>query len=342
MRKKYNVYDVVESVRLRPGMYVGGLDEKGICYALSEWILFAFEVLEASVFQLVMIDGFQFKIEIRNIEYSLSPTYLFPWVGESFGNRFLFVLSSLSKHFRATFLKDNQVVRRDSFVEGYAVSSIFLGKENREYDAIQMFFSIDVRFFRNKPFKGGYIQEKIKESAFLFPGKLMDLEYDNQSFLFQYKNGLQDRFKELMEDHATHYEIPICFQFREGDFAYETLFVMMDSKDVFYSSYCNNDSTVYGGEHVELLCESILVVYEMMLGGKKERNKYELSKSRLKRHLSFLVHIHLNPPVYKGSTRHCVGWFYQKEMVMEYLVEFLSKDFLIQEKMKDWLLFFQK
>ena len=288
------VLEGLEPVRKRPGMYIGGTDERALHHLVSE-------ILDNSMDEAVAGQANRIEVELHS-DYSLSvkdngrgiPTDPHPKFPDKSALEVIFctlhaggkfsgqayqtsgglhgvgasVVNALSDHMVVEVARNRELFRQ-SFSRGKPLKAIEkLGSApNRRGTMVQ--FHPDEEIFGSHRFKPARLFKTIRSKAYLFSG--VEIRWksaidDNVTPLeasFHFPGGLSDYLGETLENSSTYSETPfsgtVDFQERfQTAGKVEWAINWTPVRDGFIQSYCNTVPTPEGGTHENGFWSAIL------------------------------------------------------------------------------------
>ena len=288
------VLEGLEPVRKRPGMYIGGTDERALHHMVSE-------ILDNSMDEAVAGHANRIEVELHS-DYSISikdngrgiPTEPHPKFPEKSALEVIFcTLHAGGKFSGKTYqtsgglhgvgasvvnaLSDQMIVEvarnrelyRQNFSRGNPTQAIEkLGAApNRRGTMVQ--FHPDEQIFGSHRFKPARLFKMIRSKAYLFSG--VEIRWksaidDNSTPIeasFHFPGGLSDYLAETLENNSTYSEKPfsgsVDFQERfQSAGKVEWAINWTPARDGFIQSYCNTVPTPEGGTHENGFWSAIL------------------------------------------------------------------------------------
>ncbi|MDA9671978.1 DNA topoisomerase IV subunit B [Paracoccaceae bacterium] len=288
------VLEGLEPVRKRPGMYIGGTDERALHHLVSE-------ILDNSMDEAVAGQANRIEVELHS-DYSISikdngrgiPTDPHPKFPEKSALEVIFctlhaggkfsgtayqtsgglhgvgasVVNALSDYMIVEVARNKELFRQ-SFSRGNPVKTIEkLGSvPNRRGTMVH--FHPDREIFGSHRFKPARLFKTIRSKAYLFSG--VEIRWktaidDNITPLeasFHFPGGLSDYLGETLENNSTYAEAPfsgnVDFQERfQTAGKVEWAINWTPARDGFIQSYCNTVPTPEGGTHENGFWSAIL------------------------------------------------------------------------------------
>jgi len=288
------VLEGLEPVRKRPGMYIGGTDERALHHLVSE-------ILDNSMDEAVAGQANRIEVELHS-DYSLSvkdngrgiPTDPHPKFPDKSALEVIFctlhaggkfsgqayqtsgglhgvgasVVNALSDHMVVEVARNRELFRQ-SFSRGKPLKTIEkLGSApNRRGTMVK--FHPDEEIFGSHRFKPARLFKTIRSKAYLFSG--VEIRWksaidDNVTPLeasFHFPGGLSDYLGETLENSSTYSETPfsgtVDFQERfQTAGKVEWAINWTPVRDGFIQSYCNTVPTPEGGTHENGFWSAIL------------------------------------------------------------------------------------
>ena len=288
------VLEGLEPVRKRPGMYIGGTDERALHHLVSE-------ILDNSMDEAVAGQANRIEVELHS-DYSISvkdngrgiPTDPHPKFQDKSALEVIFctlhaggkfsgkayqtsgglhgvgasVVNALSDYMVVEVARNKELFRQ-SFSRGNPIKAIEkLGSApNRRGTMVQ--FHPDEEIFGSHRFKPARLFKTIRSKAYLFSG--VEIRWksaidDNVTPLeasFHFPGGLSDYLGETLENNSTYSELPfsgsVDFQERfQTAGKVEWAINWTPARDGFIQSYCNTIPTPEGGTHENGFWSAIL------------------------------------------------------------------------------------
>ena len=288
------VLEGLEPVRKRPGMYIGGTDERALHHLVSE-------ILDNSMDEAVAGQANRIEVELHS-DYSISvkdngrgiPTDPHPKFPDKSALEVIFctlhaggkfsgkayqtsgglhgvgasVVNALSDYMIVEVARNKELFRQ-SFSRGNPIKKIEkLGSApNRRGTMVQ--FHPDEEIFGSHRFKPARLFKTIRSKAYLFSG--VEIRWksaidDNVTPLeasFHFPGGLSDYLGETLENNSTYSELPfsgtVDFQERfQTAGKVEWAINWTPARDGFIQSYCNTVPTPEGGTHENGFWSAIL------------------------------------------------------------------------------------
>ena len=288
------VLEGLEPVRKRPGMYIGGTDERALHHLVSE-------ILDNSMDEAVAGQANRIEVELHS-DYSLSvkdngrgiPTDPHPKFPNKSALEVIFctlhaggkfsgqayqtsgglhgvgasVVNALSDHMVVEVARNRELFRQ-SFSRGKPLKKIEkLGSApNRRGTMVQ--FHPDEEIFGSHRFKPARLFKTIRSKAYLFSGveirwkSAIDDTVTPLEASFHFPGGLSDYLGETLENNSTYSEMPfsgsVDFQERfQTAGKVEWAINWTPVRDGFIQSYCNTVPTPEGGTHENGFWSAIL------------------------------------------------------------------------------------
>ena len=288
------VLEGLEPVRKRPGMYIGGTDERALHHMVSE-------ILDNSMDEAVAGHANRIEVELHS-DYSISikdngrgiPTEPHPKFPEKSALEVIFctlhaggkfsgkayqtsgglhgvgasVVNALSDQMIVEVARNRELYRQN-FSRGNPTQAIEkLGAApNRRGTMVQ--FHPDEQIFGSHRFKPARLFKMIRSKAYLFSG--VEIRWksaidDNSTPIeasFHFPGGLSDYLAETLENNSTYSEKPfsgsVNFQERfQSAGKVEWAINWTPARDGFIKSYCNTVPTPEGGTHENGFWSAIL------------------------------------------------------------------------------------
>jgi topoisomerase-4 subunit B len=288
------VLEGLEPVRKRPGMYIGGTDERALHHLVSE-------ILDNSMDEAVAGQANRIEVELHS-DYSISikdngrgiPTDPHPKFPEKSALEVIFctlhaggkfsgtayqtsgglhgvgasVVNALSDYMIVEVARNKELFRQ-SFSRGNPVKTIEKLGSAPNRRGTMVHFHPDEEIFGSHRFKPARLFKTIRSKAYLFSG--VEIRWktaidDNITPLeasFHFPGGLSDYLGETLENNSTYSEAPFSgnVDFRERFQTagkVEWAINWTPARDGFIQSYCNTVPTPEGGTHENGFWSAIL------------------------------------------------------------------------------------
>ena len=288
------VLEGLEPVRKRPGMYIGGTDERALHHLVSE-------ILDNSMDEAVAGQANRIEVELHS-DYSISvkdngrgiPTDPHPKFPEKSALEVIFctlhaggkfsgtayqtsgglhgvgasVVNALSDYMIVEVARNKELFRQ-SFSRGNPVQTIEKLGSAPNRRGTMVHFHPDEEIFGSHRFKPARLFKTIRSKAYLFSG--VEIRWktaidDNITPLeasFHFPGGLSDYLGETLENNSTYAEAPfsgnVDFQERfQTAGKVEWAINWTPARDGFIQSYCNTVPTPEGGTHENGFWSAIL------------------------------------------------------------------------------------
>jgi DNA gyrase subunit B len=265
----------LEAVRLRPGMYIGGVDSAALHHLV-------FEVVDNSVDE--ALAGFCTEIHaIINSDGSLSvedngrgipvgiheeegiPAVELILTRLHAGGKFdnsnykvsgglngvgASVVNALSGKMIAEIHREGYLWKQE-YQQGITVTPLEKVEESKK-TGTQITFWPDETIFDSVEFNFEILAHRLRELAFLNRGILISIR-DNRTERFQefrYEGGIAAFIKHINENKSVLHESPVYFSGKSDDVEIEVAFQYNDSYTERIYSFVNNINTVEGGTHL--------------------------------------------------------------------------------------------
>ncbi len=288
------VLEGLEPVRKRPGMYIGGTDERALHHLVSE-------ILDNSMDEAVAGQANRIEVELYS-DYSISvkdngrgiPTDPHPKFPEKSALEVIFctlhaggkfsgkayqtsgglhgvgasVVNALSDYMVVEVARNKELFRQ-SFSRGNPIKTIEKLGSAPNRRGTMVHFHPDEEIFGSHRFKPARLFKTIRSKAYLFSGveirwkSAIDDNITPLEASFHFPGGLSDYLGETLENNSTYSELPFAgtvdFQERfQTAGKVEWAINWTPARDGFIQSYCNTVPTPEGGTHENGFWSAIL------------------------------------------------------------------------------------
>ena len=328
------VLEGLEAVRKRPAMYIGSTDDRGLNHLALEIIdncideamagyctNITVELKEPDVIS-VIDNGRGFPVDnhpemgIPGVTVALTMLHA---GGKFDANSYkvsgglhgvgVSVVNALSEWLVVEVKRDG-ILYRQKFERGEPVTELIPIEETSETGTL-VTFKPDSEIFESTEFNSTFIQNRLKELAFL--NRSLKIRYINypSSFGVQYlfKGGIQEYLGILHEKEKCLFTEPMYFEGEVMDVYIETTFNYLQKSDTNLLSFVNSICTRDGGTHVNGFKSGLLRVINekahMLKYTKDEKDLF--SSADIQEGLSAILNTRLFEPQFEGQTKGRLG-----------------------------------
>jgi len=326
--KDIDVLEGLEPVRVRPAMYIGGVDSTGLHHLV--W-----EALDNAVDE--AINGFCDRIAVtvsldgaitvedngRGIPVDKHPKYKKPALeiimtmlhsGAKFSNKSysssgglhgvgISVVNALSEKMDVT-IKRNGFYWSQKYMRGKPSGKLIKGKKARG-TGTKIAFSPDPKIFKKIKFNKKLIMERAETKAFLNSGLTIEVidETDKSSHIFHYENGIRDYLNKLLANKkrvGSEY-----FYHRDvNGFQVELALQWTEETESRIYSYANSVFTSDGGSHEAGLRNALTKTIRDHLERRNGKSKgVTITAEDVREGLTAVLSVFLSNPQFQGQTK---------------------------------------
>lgn len=346
------VLEGLEPVRVRPGMYIGSTDEKGLHHLVYEVVDNSIDEALAGVCDLIKVTIKKDNSIIVEDDGSGIPVETHPKTGKSTLETVLTVLhaggkfsndayqysgglhgvgvscvNALSTYLIARVKRDGKMYEQ-RFEKGKTVTELTVIKENVRGTGTTIEFMPDDTIFETLNFDKNVLAKRFREMAFLNKGVKIEFADEREGYkeLFHYEGGIKSFVEYINKskkplDHEVMYiegekettKVEIAMQYTES---YNETIV----------SFTNNIKTVDGGTHVVGFKSALTRALNDYARNKnilKEKDD-NLSGDDVREGITAVVSVKLNNPQFEGQTKGKLGNSEARTVVDSVVYEHLS------------------
>lgn len=346
------VLEGLEPVRVRPGMYIGSTDEKGLHHLVYEVVDNSIDEALAGVCDLIKVTIKKDNSIIVEDDGSGIPVETHPKTGKSTLETVLTVLhaggkfsndayqysgglhgvgvscvNALSTYLIARVKRDGKMYEQ-RFEKGKTVTELTVIKENVRGTGTTIEFMPDNTIFETLNFDKNVLAKRFREMAFLNKGVKIEFADEREGYkeLFHYEGGIKSFVEYINKskkplDHEVMYiegekettKVEIAMQYTES---YNETIV----------SFTNNIKTVDGGTHVVGFKSALTRALNDYARNKnilKEKDD-NLSGDDVREGITAVVSVKLNNPQFEGQTKGKLGNSEARTVVDSVVYEHLS------------------
>ncbi len=346
------VLEGLEPVRVRPGMYIGSTDEKGLHHLVYEVVDNSIDEALAGVCDLIKVTIKKDNSIIVEDDGSGIPVETHPKTGKSTLETVLTVLHAGGKFSNdayqysgglhgvgvscvnalSTYLiarvKRNGKMYEQRFEKGKTVTELTVIKENVRGTGTSIEFLPDDTIFETLNFDKNVLQKRFREMAFLNKGVKIEFadERDDYKELFHYEGGIKS-FVEYINKSKKPLDHEIMYIEGEKDTTrVEIAMQYTESYNETIVSFTNNIKTVDGGTHVVGFKSALTRALNDYARNKnilKEKDD-NLSGDDVREGITAVVSVKLNNPQFEGQTKGKLGNSEARTVVDSVVYEHLS------------------
>jgi len=346
------VLEGLEPVRVRPGMYIGSTDEKGLHHLVYEVVDNSIDEALAGVCDLIKVTIKKDNSVIVEDDGSGIPVETHPKTGKSTLETVLTVLhaggkfsndayqysgglhgvgvscvNALSTYLIARVKREGKMYEQ-RFEKGKTVTELTVIKENVRGTGTTIEFMPDNTIFETLNFDKNVLAKRFREMAFLNKGVKIEFADEREGYkeLFHYEGGIKSFVEYINKskkplDHEVMYiegekettKVEIAMQYTES---YNETIV----------SFTNNIKTVDGGTHVVGFKSALTRALNDYARNKnilKEKDD-NLSGDDVREGITAVVSVKLNNPQFEGQTKGKLGNSEARTVVDSVVYEHLS------------------
>lgn len=346
------VLEGLEPVRVRPGMYIGSTDEKGLHHLVYEVVDNSIDEALAGVCDLIKVTIKKDNSIIVEDDGSGIPVETHPKTGKSTLETVLTVLHAGGKFSNdayqysgglhgvgvscvnalSTYLiarvKRNGKMYEQRFEKGKTVTGLTVVKEHVRGTGTTIEFMPDDTIFETLNFDKNVLAKRFREMAFLNKGVKIEFsdERDGYKELFHYEGGIKS-FVEYINKSKKPLDHEVMYIEGEKDTTkVEIAMQYTESYNETIVSFTNNIKTVDGGTHVVGFKSALTRALNDYARNKnilKEKDD-NLSGDDVREGITAVVSVKLNNPQFEGQTKGKLGNSEARTVVDSVVYEHLS------------------
>lgn len=336
--KKYTDKDIKEVswnelVRLRPGMYISYVNNRGFIEMIKGLLTNILSHTKSNRFTISLVGKNKAELRFDNLKNSISDDCaivytnpLNPFTLEMGG------LNALSENFIIKFMdRENNCISEQKYQKGEIQRGTHQGKE-LECKSFEFEFELDKEIWKdNFEWDENYITHEIKNFAYLHKNTKFNIHYkvdkEECKTIYHFKNGLKDKLNiEKLNGHGgSYFETEIDEKI--GDFHLEAVFAFRDySVDRPYlESYVNDHYTHENGTHVDGLLKGLTYGVMKYFQKHKLTEVYKISEKGMKENLIAALNIRMEASVFSGCVKNKLANSEIIEPITNYVADLLFK-----------------
>lgn len=346
------VLEGLEPVRVRPGMYIGSTDEKGLHHLVYEVVDNSIDEALAGVCDLIKVTIKKDNSIIVEDDGSGIPVETHPKTGKSTLETVLTVLhaggkfsndayqysgglhgvgvscvNALSTYLIARVKRDGKMYEQ-RFEKGKTITELTVIKENVRGTGTSIEFMPDNTIFETLNFDKNVLAKRFREMAFLNKGVKIEFADEREGYkeLFHYEGGIKS-FVEYINKSKKPLDHEVMYIEGEKDTTkVEIAMQYTESYNETIVSFTNNIKTVDGGTHVVGFKSALTRALNDYARNKnilKEKDD-NLSGDDVREGITAVVSVKLNNPQFEGQTKGKLGNSEARTVVDSVVYEHLS------------------
>lgn len=346
------VLEGLEPVRVRPGMYIGSTDEKGLHHLVYEVVDNSIDEALAGVCDLIKVTIKKDNSIIVEDDGSGIPVETHPKTGKSTLETVLTVLhaggkfsndayqysgglhgvgvscvNALSTYLIARVKRDGKMYEQ-RFEKGKTVTELTVIKENVRGTGTTIEFMPDNTIFETLNFDKNVLAKRFREMAFLNKGVKIEFADEREGYkeLFHYEGGIKS-FVEYINKSKKPLDHEVMYiEGEKGTTKVEIAMQYTESYNETIVSFTNNIKTVDGGTHVVGFKSALTRALNDYARNKnilKEKDD-NLSGDDVREGITAVVSVKLNNPQFEGQTKGKLGNSEARTVVDSVVYEHLS------------------
>ena len=346
------VLEGLEPVRVRPGMYIGSTDEKGLHHLVYEVVDNSIDEALAGVCDLIKVTIKKDNSVIVEDDGSGIPVETHPKTGKSTLETVLTVLhaggkfsndayqysgglhgvgvscvNALSTYLIARVKRDGKMYEQ-RFEKGKTITELTVIKENVRGTGTSIEFMPDNTIFETLNFDKNVLAKRFREMAFLNKGVKIEFADEREGYkeLFHYEGGIKS-FVEYINKSKKPLDHEVMYIEGEKDTTkVEIAMQYTESYNETIVSFTNNIKTADGGTHVVGLKSALTRALNDYARNKnilKEKDD-NLSGDDVREGITAVVSVKLNNPQFEGQTKGKLGNSEARTVVDSVVYEHLS------------------
>lgn len=351
------VLEGLEAVRVRPGMYIGSVNSKGLHHLvweildnsidehLSKFCDEIYLTLNSDGSVTVEDNGRGIPVDLHKKGVSSARlVFTVLHAGGKFGSGTYkisgglhgvgaSVVNALSSFLEVEIYKDGKV-HKDQYKDGGKPVTILkdgllpvVGKTQKSGTKIT--FKPDDSIFETVEFKPDIIKRRLKELSYLNKDLKLWFIHGDEKILYYNQDGIKGFLTELTKDKPTVFDDSIYIEEKRDGIEVELAFQYLKEYSENIVSFCNNINTVEGGTHVTGFKASLTKVVNQYAKSLNVLKKGELNfEGRdVRSGLVAIISLRYTSPQYEGQTKTKLSNTEVKGLVEEMLNSELIKTF---------------
>lgn len=325
----------LDAVKRRPGMYIGGTDQKGLHHLIWEVVDNSIDEYLAGYCDLIEVELYEknriiIKDNGRGIPIDIHPETNLPALQVVLttlhaGGKFhkgsykisgglhgvgISVVNALSQELHITVHVKGEAYEQ-VYERGIPTTPLRrLAPTKKRGTTIN--FIPDKEVFSDLSFKFETIAARLQEAAFLNKGltfHVADLREHKQEKTFHYEGGLRSFVEYLNENRVTYTEEMVYLEKDLGEISLELALQYNDSYDERIYTFCNNIKTSEGGYHLTGFKSALTKAINFYARNNKlmKQSDPPLIGNDIREGLTAVLHLMLPEPQFEGQTKSKLG-----------------------------------
>ncbi len=334
----YTHDELVESVRKRPGMYIGTINSKGLIECLKMCISNTIFRTASDNILINLISDQKGELVFSNLKTPVEGNFTSL---RNDHNKYHYldlpILNALSSNLNFT-LTDNQdkVVLSQKYEQGTLVEGV-ISKKKFSGSTLAISFHLDPSIWQSSlEWNQDHIINEIREFAYLFSSIIFEVNYIINDIeckaIHAYKNGLYDRLQlEKLKSYASScFDTHIVANLQDAEMEIAFLFNANNMDQYYLKSFVNDFHTPENGSHVDAVFLGMKKALLEFVNKRKTEHSYLITKENIIQNIQLLINIKLEKPTFRGATKNLLA----NEEIIEPISNYVYK-ILIEKLEKD-------
>ncbi|MEM6771227.1 MAG: hypothetical protein AAF597_11640 [Bacteroidota bacterium] len=296
-----------EHIRLRPGMYVGTVNTKGLVDLLKGLANAIITTTSSDRFTIELSENLAVSISFNN--YQKASFSNWGYFSTHPYDHFRFeacILNALSKEFRTTYFNsEREIVAEHTFAEGKPVRDD--QAKTIDYTGCEITFVLDERVWGEAfAINTNFLTHELREYAYLFKQTRFAVAYregsDNRRYVYHFQQGLKDRVDiEALKGVRSTMVIEQKLDGLYLDLAFT--FHLYPVESLYLKSFVNNTPSLRHGSHLKGLLKGLATGFTQYVERSQLARDFNISENEVQEILVAAMNVKLDRPVYRDSMK---------------------------------------
>ena len=292
-----------EHVRLRPAMYIGAMNNKGVLQLLQYILVQICQENSAKKIELHFDEEGAGHLSFQQLSCTVDINWAYRM---SYREVNLEVLNALCSRFEIRFYLQNN---SKPIIQYYEQGRLKLGsvEKNKELDcqSIEIYFCLDEAIFgMDFSWDAPYLLHELKNFAYLHKNTAFEIKTLNCHNRYHFPRGLKERLHIELTKSSVPANLELYFDEKIEHFSVECALVLRNTyvDKPFIESYVNDYHTIDNGTHVKAVIKGILRAIRKYMAEMGMAPLY-ISKAEIQKNMLLIINIRMESVSFGGSTR---------------------------------------
>jgi DNA gyrase/topoisomerase IV subunit B len=292
-----------EAVRLRPGMYIGAVNNKGVLQLLQYILIQICQENSAKKIALSFDEEGAGQLSFQQLSGRVDAS----WASRmSYREANLEVLNALCSRFEIRiYLKDYEAPIIQYYEQGLLKQGILEPHKHYECDSLEIYFCLDEAIFgMDFSWDTPYLLHELKAFAYLHKNTAFEIKTLSCQNRYHFPRGLKERLHIELTRSLICHNLELYFDEQIEHFSVECALALRNTyvDKPFIESYVNDYHTFDNGTHVKAVIKGILRAIRKYMA-EIGMAPLDINKAKIQKNMLLMINIRMESVSFGGSTR---------------------------------------